>query len=271
MKQAAVPASLKRTIKSVKVGHTTIITPRLNLFLMRNPNLALDENIADLIRELIIKKQRDRSGSFSSSASGTCPRRQIYQYLGLAPDEVNSPQLQNIFYDGTWRHLRWQATLLQAGILSDVEIMLDWPAKRSMGSMDGQGIVPGEHMNPAWRGLEFGFELKGINSFGYKSVVALGPTESHLNQTHRYFLSGGLDLFVIIYENKDTQEWTEYVIEPDPVRMEAQRAELALLNDYVDAKIIPPMLNDCAAHKGTEFSKCPFGGKTGICVNRSQW
>jgi hypothetical protein len=191
--------------------------------------------------------------------------------MGLAPDEVNSPQLQNIFYDGTWRHLRWQATLLQAEILSEAEVMLDWPAKRSKGSMDGQGIVPSTHLVQAWRDKEFGFELKGITTFDYKSIVALGPKPNHLDQVHRYFLSGGLDLFVIIYEDKNSQDWIEFVIEPDIDRVEAQRAELDMLNDYVDTKTIPPMLPDCAAHKGTEFSKCPFGGKAGICVNRGQW
>jgi hypothetical protein len=265
--------SLTRTIRAHKMGSQHIITPRLNMWLMQNPNFDVDEAVADIIRDLLVKKQRNRSGSFSSSAAGSCLRRQIYAYLGIATGEVNGPQLQQIFNDGTWRHLRWQATLLQAGIIDSVEDMLDWPAMRSMGSMDGRGVVPDDHPHAPWRGLEFGFELKGMNSFAFQPASRKPwPKDNHHQQIDRYFLSGGFDLFVVIYEDKNTQEWKEWVIEPDPDRMAAQRAELVVLNSHVDQQTIPPQLVECAKQLKTgEFSKCPYGGKGGVCVSRDSW
>ena len=193
-------ASIGSMIKSAKMGKDYIITPRLKKFLSENPNLVLDDWVADIIRDLITKRQRDRSGSFSSSASGQCPRRQILGYLGAPVSSPPDPQTQQIFLDGTWRHLRWQATLLQAGIIERVEIGLPWEAMQSMGSMDGAGVVPGDHSVGQWRGLEFGWELKGVNTFQYKKM--LEPPDKFLDQINRYFLSGGFDLFVLIAEDK---------------------------------------------------------------------
>lgn len=247
-----------------------IITPALTRFLLKTPNFDLDEDIADLIRDLLVKKQRDRSGSFSSSAAGKCGRMQLFQYVGVDPGGMIDPQLQNIFYDGTWRHLRWQAMLLQAGILTKVETMLDWPAMRSMGSMDGEGVVPDDHPRERWRGLEYGFELKGLNSWGFKALN--GMKEAHLDQVHRYFLSGGHPLFVIIYENKDNQQWHEWVIEPDPDRLRKQQDELNTLNDAVDHKRLLPMLPECRERKGEDWRNCAYAGRGGICERQgSTW
>ena len=263
--------SLNKTIKAAKMYEEQIITHRLNMFLMQNPNLTVDQWVADLVHEQITKQPRERSGSFSSSAAGTCLRRQVFNYIGISSGGVNDPQLQNIFYDGTWRHLRWQATLLQAGILQSIEFPLKWDAKRSVGTMDGLGIVPDDHPRERWRGLEFGWELKGINSNGYRYALTNGVKEDHLNQIHRYFLSGGMDLFVVIYENKDTQEWKEWVIEPDQKRLEAQQAELDALNGYADQELLPPILSECLSGTGKTAQWCPFGGKTGVCLRRDQW
>jgi hypothetical protein len=266
-------SSLIKTLKASKLSEQYIVTPRLNEFLMRTPNLVIDKPIADLIYDQITKQPRYRPGAFSSSSAGACLRRQVYQYLGIDSGGVNGPQLQSIFNDGTWRHLRWQATLMQAGIISHIEFPLTWGRMRSIGTVDGAGLVPADHPNFAWRGKEFGLELKGMNSWGWKYAATNGVKIPHNNQVHRYFLSSGFDLFVIIYENKDTQEWLEWVIEPDPTLMDEQREELRVLNEYVDKKQIPPMLPGCVSKKGPEWKKelCPFAGDKGVCVRRNLW
>lgn len=238
---------------------------------MRNPNLVLDAKVTDMIHNELKKVPRKRSGSFSSSAAGMCERRQVFNYLGIDSGTVNNPQLQQIFYDGTWRHLRWQATLLQAGILNDIEIPLKWNAKRSRGTMDGIGTVPEDHPRTDWRGLEFGFELKGTNSFVYRKAIEDGLKEEHLNQIHRYFLVGGFDLFVVVYENKDNQEWNEWVVTPEPKRLKAQEEELNRLNEAVEKEQLPVMLKGCQERNSQEWKQCPFGGTTGVCVQARSW
>jgi hypothetical protein len=262
--------SLNKIIRAVK-NSDLIITPKLQLFLMRNPNLVLDDSVTKTISEQIGSKPRVRSGSFSSSAAGMCERRQVFNYIGIDSGTVNNPQLQQIFYDGTWRHLRWQATLLQAGILTEIEIPLKWNAKRSRGSMDGLGVVPDDHARPDWRGLEFGFELKGTNSFVYRKAVEVGLKEEHLNQIHRYFLVGGFDLFVVIYENKDNQEWTEWVVTPEPKRLKQQEEELSRLNQAVETETLPVMLQGCQTRNSQEWKQCPFAGNQGVCVQAQSY
>ena len=266
--------SIGKMIRRAQKAQHQIVTPRLTKFLAEHQNLVLDDRVADLIREQTVKPPRDRSGSFSSSAAGVCPRRQIFGYCGVEPENPVSPETQNVFFDGTWRHLRWQAVLLMAGILDSIEYPLAWPAQRSVGTMDGVGTVPADHSIPEIAGAEFGFELKGINPYGFKQITTADqPRRDHLRQVHRYFLSGGFEVFVVVYENKATQEWTEFVIAPDPALLDEQRAELATLNDLVDKKVLPAMLSGCVDKISPEWTKgyCPYSGKGGICISALGW
>ena len=241
-----------------------IITPRLINWLGQHGDDATPLWVMERILEVATTPPRDRRFSFSSSSAGYCQRRQVYEYFGIRPDGRPSAQLTNLFNDGKWRHLRWQAMLLSAGILDGIEFPLDWPAKRSKGSMDGHGVVPDSH--PVHGGREFGFELKGINPYGYAAVIKRdAPEEKHLDQVHRYFLSGGHDVFVIVYEDKATQNWKEFVIEEEPLRLAQQQQELDDLNAAIDAHRLPSRLPSCEAQMGPVFHDCPFGGKHGVC------
>jgi hypothetical protein len=261
------------TLKQVLRAHRNsdyIVTPRMQMFLMRHANLHYDDAVGDFVRGMLVNKPRIREGSFSASSAGQCHRRQVLSYLGLNPSTTNGYQLQNIFEDGKWRHMRWQAIMLQSGLLDHAEVPLDWPKMRSKGSMDGQGTVPDDHPRPEWRGKEFGFELKGVSPFVFKSYVDQGGKHEHKQQVHRYFLASGVDLFVILYEDKGTQAWHEWVIEPDPILLEEQRNELTTLNAAVDNQVLPPALPTCQQRKGDEYKQCPFGKDSDICLGITQ-
>jgi hypothetical protein len=79
-----------------------------------------------------------------------------------------------------------------------------WRRMKARGTMDGVGTVWDDHPRTALRGMEFGFELKGINPYGYAAAVKRDEAmkEEHENQVARYFLMGGYDLWVTVYENK---------------------------------------------------------------------
>lgn len=247
-----------------------IVTPRMQMVLMRNPNIHYSDAVGDFIRDVLTTKPRVRSGSFSASSAGQCHRRQVLSYIGIDTGQVNGYQLQNIFEDGKWRHMRWQAIMLQSGLLDQAEVPLDWPKMRSKGSMDGQGTVPDNHPRAEWRGKEFGFELKGVSPYVFNSYVQQGGKLEHKKQVHRYFLASGVDLFVILYEDKATQNWHEWVLEPDPVLLAEQQMELEALNTAVDNKILPPVLPECQQGKGTEYKACPYGKDSNICLGITQ-
>lgn len=259
--------ALKKSLEDVDA----IITPRYTSFLLQHGDEALPTEVADIIHDLLTTPPRYRGASFSASSAGACWREQVFNFLGLNPGGGIDAQLQNIFNDGKWRHLRWQAYLLAAGILSDIEDPLEWPAKRSRGTMDGSGVVPNDHPRPAWRNQEFGFELKGVSTFQFATLKSDGPLLKHKRQVARYFLASGFPLFVILYEDKTTQAWKEWVIEADDPEMKQlileQRVELEALNVAVDTKVLPPMLDDCQKQRGPIFNKeCPYGGRSGRCV-----
>lgn len=261
---------LKKLVRSVNDSNK-IISPKLTEWLLVYGDKELDAAIADRIRELLVTPPRVRSGSFASSSAGKCYRAQELNYLGVPGRASIDPQLQNIFWDGKWRHLRWQAMLLMAGILQDVEWPLTWERMRSRGTMDGVGVVWEDHPRNHWRGEEFGFELKGISPYQFQTVKNYGAKEEHLDQVHRYFLSGGMKLFVIIYENKGTNEWHETVIEADPARLSAQKEELQLLNKAIDQKRLHDPLPDCRMRKGPVWQECPWAGVEGPCEQAELW
>lgn len=269
--------TLRNTMKMLDESRQ-IVTPRYRKWLRSG---ALDQGYPDWVVELIQKElhkqSRDRTRSFSGSSAGACLRQQEFGFLGVPPpiEAHPSTDLLSIFDDGRWRHLRWQANLLSAAILGRIEVSLDWPAKRSKGSMDGAGIVPDDHPNPKWRGEEFGFELKGVNGFQFSKLVKQPiPDEKHLDQVVRYMLVSGLRLFVVLYECKLTQKTHEWVIERTPKLERAisySKEELDALNEAVDRKRLHPQLRSCAARMGPYWSGCAYAGKGGICESWRDW
>lgn len=230
-------------------------------------NPLMDPATSMAVIEQLQSVPRKRSGSFSASSAGSCERSQVFGYHG-ADAERTDVGLNIIFNDGSWRHARWQAILLSAGILTDIEFPLFWNSKRQRGTMDGVGVVPDDHFVKGWRGKEFGFELKGVNAFSYPKLVKdNAPMPKHLAQVARYFLLSGLELFSLVYENKSTQEFHEWVLTRHMLAemIEAQREEVEYLLTHVEDGMLPPMLDECQAGKGA-FKTCGYGGPDGVCL-----
>lgn len=264
------PLNLGQLVRAVRQADL-IVTPRLTVYLMRKNDHTVSEEVAKKLFDQMVKPGRNRDGSFSSSAAGTCLRRQELAFLGLTPDRTIDPNLMMRFSNGAWAHMRIQALLLDAGILSEIEVPLSWPSMRSMGTIDGLGYVPDDHPREMWRGKEWGFEFKTMNSNVFRKTRQEGPKPEHLRQIHRYFLSGGFDLFCLICECKDTQNWFEWVIEPDPVLIQEQQQELRELNDAIDREQLHKVLPQCAKQTGPLWRDCPFGGTTGQCLAAGTW
>jgi hypothetical protein len=256
-------------LKAVKQSDL-IVTQRLRTWLLGHDYLPMTGEALQAVLDALATPPRIRSASFAGSSSGACLRAQELAFLGTPRPGTIDPQLSMIFADGHFRHLRWQAMLLMAGILHRAEFPLPWGQMRSMGTADGMGIVPDDHPKSHWRGKEFGFELKGENSNKYRKTIDLGPSQ-YYNQVDRYFLHSGYDLWVIIVENKDNQGWTEWVIERDEARLSASRDELRELNRAIDARRLHALLPECRSQTGPTFRNCPFGGRGGPCVTAGAW
>lgn len=264
MNQVRLGPSLKSLIKTAEDQSRLIITPRYDDFLRKNPDIVFDADVIGEVMKAFLKRQESRAGRLGGSSAGKCFRAQVLGYLG-SPGFGTDTQLQRIFEDGKWRGARLQATLMQAGIIDRVEVPVRWRRARAYGQIDGAGIVPNDHPNSLWRGLEFGLEIKGAMSFAYQSIERHGP-EKYLEQVARYFLYTGFELFVILVESKDTQRIQEFVVTEADVSTGRALTELQTINDYIDQQKLPPKLDSCAMARGPNFNACQYGQSTaGTC------
>lgn len=266
--------SLAATLDKYKQNQLKIITPQLQTWL-KTPEAngpLVPPQVWPTISTQLQAVPRVRSSSFSASSSGVCPRAQVLGFLAEEPYEEPDDGLQNIFNDGKWRHIRWQTAGLASGALDLIEVPLTWRNMRLKGSMDGQGTVPKDHPVAEWRNREFGFELKGVNSFAYQYVMRKKPPtikERHMAQIQRYMLMSGLDLFVAIYESKNN-DWHEWVIEANDKLMDESLREVITLNHAIDTEELPPVKPSCLLAMGDDWKNCPYAGATvgtGPCMD----
>jgi hypothetical protein len=246
---------LKQAVRFAKMN--TKITPRLTPWLVSNPNgvrITKDEvatKVMEILRPSITKS---RAGAFHPSQLYQCPRAQVFGYFDAPSLRSYDPQLQNIFNDGHFRHLRWQIMLLEAGILTDVEVAVHVPQIRLEGSIDGVNAME-----------DWMFELKGTSQF--RTVQNGNAMPAHIKQVHAYLLASGLKEAVIIYEDKSSQQWSEILIEKNPVIIDEIKEILDGLNSAIDNNKLPERLEECENQKGATYNSCSYSE---ICFGCSE-
>jgi hypothetical protein len=206
----------------------------------------LTKQVAEFVLNELQAKQRDRSATFSASARGTCPRQQVLAYEGFPGQNNFTSDTNAIFIHGTWTHVKWQAMGLEAGWLATTEVSCRIDEYNATGTIDGR-LYEGS-----------GWEFKSINSRGYRSVHESGPLWKHLLQVHTYMLATGIRVWSLMYEDKDTQQWTEFIVPWSDEIGDQVHAELQMVNRAVSDRVLPPVLPDCAKGEGTTYKQCPY-------------
>lgn len=237
--------SLKNIVRMSRLN--TRITPKLQGWLSNHPEgvkISKPETMA-VVQDILMGVSKSRAGAFHPSQLYQCPRAQVYGYYDAPKTREFNPQLQNIFNDGHFRHLRWQITLLEAGILTAVEVGIHDPEYRIEGSIDGVNADEG------WI-----FELKGTSQF--KQVRDRGAMPAHIKQVHAYMLVSGYNEAIIVYEDKSNQDWIEISVERDPKIITELEDILGGLNDAITNKTLPPRLPDCENQTGATYNSCPY-------------
>lgn len=231
------------------------ITPRHEAWLAANPNASYSDEAKQFLAAELGKPQRDRTKSFSASGAGSCMRARQFQFLGL-PQRPYRTSLIQVFHNGTYVHLRWQAAGLSEGWLKAAEVPLDSPEFMLKGTMDGLTYK------------DQGLEIKSINSNGFRNVMAHGPKRAHLYQITSYILAGGPKDWVVLYEDKDTNEYKEFNFTPDDKLQYAVRHEQELLVEKTQDNYLVDLKDECWAKQGTEYLQCPFRD---ICPLMKNW
>lgn len=240
-------------IKNIKKAEGLLITPKVIAFMERHPEgVVWDEDGYALWRDLTQRANTNakRGGRFGASGRGKCKRRQIFTFLGMPEVRVIGPDLQNLFNDGKWRHLRWQMMTMQAGAITHAEYPYSYPSLRVAGRMDGLNSYE-----------DWGFELKGDR---YMARALTETPEEHALQMHTMLLATGWDVFVYIIEDKQSQNWREVIVRRDPKIIAQVRAELEELNEHVEEHTLPDILPSCAVKEGP-YRTCPFAPQ---CLRR---
>lgn len=251
-----------KALLELSIRDDLIITPPLTIFLTQWDGDMSDAAV-DAVSKAMRTKQRDRSASWSASAAGKCKRRQELTFLGMTASGTTDAHLQMIFLNGTWVHLRWQAMLLTAGLLDSIEQTHKKRSARTRCSMDGVGTATFGR----YKGREFGFELKGRNDWQYNKQTMLGIDDQTRAQVDFSFMLTGLDIWVVMNENKNNQTMKEWVFVRDDNRVSDMRKQVKELNNAIDRQRLHPMLDECVKQTANgEFFQCPFGGKGGACI-----
>lgn len=260
MAKAKIPNNIQDVLRE-NLSDDKIITPPLQEYLAQGER-PLPQWVADWMIEQLTTPKRDRSGSFSASQISECPRRQELGFIGMPVYGTIDSRLAHIFRNGTYVHLRWQAELLDAGLLDHAEVTFHSKTGRFRGTLDGIGTAT----RGRFVGRKFGFELKSANEWRYgKQDKADQPDEKTNNQAHFNMWLSGLNLFVIIVEDKNTQSWHEWVILRDEDRISRVKDIARDLAKHHKSKRLHTMLPECKKGQG-EFRKCPYGGVGGACV-----
>jgi hypothetical protein len=206
--------------------------------------------------EGITGSQRIRQKMFRASNAHVCFRKQIFAIIGIEKKEEIESKLSNIFATGNFLHLKWQMQGLTEGWLLDAEVPVDRPEIRAGGTMDGVLHTLG------------GFEFKSINDRGFASVMTYGPKPEHIGQVHNYMFLGNLDHFSVVYENKNTGEWREFLVPADDRLLEEAEEGFRDLNGYLDNKVLPKTRSECEEQTGFVYRGCPYRH---MCLDTKEW
>lgn len=235
-----------RFAETVKhTGPELIISRRHEDWITENDHPVYSPRALALAAHELSKKDRVRTGTLSASSLGECERYQQFVFIGmpkLPMDAKNAAKVAN----GSFMHLRWQMEGLTEGWLDQAEVPVKSDAYHLMGTMDGV----------AYDGSIL--ELKSINANGFSRVATFGPLFPHLYQMATYMLCSGIDKGVFLYENKDTQEYTELVVDPDDLPMTEVLIKAEKMWQSTEHKVLSEPLSDCMDKKGWKYNSCPF-------------
>jgi hypothetical protein len=227
------------------------ITVRHERWMSSNPNPIYSDKALEFAQQALQRNvggSRKRARLFRASGMARCPRSRMFTYLGMPKRLDIDSQLAGIFSMGEFIHLRWQMAGITEGWLVSPEVPVESPEIMLGGTMDGVLYD------------NSGFELKSINSNGYRRVMDFGPKEEHLLQVHAYMIMRKevSDRFSIVYENKDTSEWREFRVTYDQVIAQKAMNEIESLISNYTSNTLPPMLSSCETKEGYVWRGCEF-------------
>ena len=222
------------------------VSRRHDAWMESNSNPAYSPEALEFARGALAMPPRNRKGTVSASSLNSCVRRQQFTFLGM-PEANHSPKSSQILQNGQFMHLRWQMAGITEGWLVAPEVPIMQPNKWKLtGTMDGV----------LYNG--FNLELKSINSNGFSQVRSFGVKDDHYSQVGTYMVVNDMEASSVIYEDKNTQEFTEIVVHRDATMERKVEASADRIWSAIDERSLAEPLATCEERTGFRFTGCPF-------------
>lgn len=230
-----------------------ILTPLIDAWLMkRSDNLLLvHPKLSEYLREQT--KAWSTKGRFSASASGGCPRKAVLRYNGTpAPESKReTPRSERILDDGHYRHIRLHSYLLHMSDDPKVplrslgfEKTVEVKPFRVRGSLDHWVRV---REGRSW--VEYVVDFKGANQWQSSQLSNNGAMAGHISQGITYAWATKVSNIIILYEDKNTQEFHEFVIRITPEMIEREKSKVRKLQHHIRKGTLPKKPGDCIKGK----------------------
>lgn len=252
-------AILSRLIKNMRDEEADPLRPLLDAYLIER-NHAPERHVADTYDMAPYERP---PGRFSPSDLGGCERAAAFRFLGVEARRRLDPDLELIFDDGNWRHLKWQA------IFHDMEKVLGRSRFRVIhtearvifedlyldGSLDNVLYMKPVPDQPGNRWV---LDIKGIRDAGFQQIVKRDePIAKHVKQVVAYGRSIEVPRSLLWYENKDNQQTKAFVILDDEDTWREVEGWCTSVTSFMEQERVPPMDPDC--NRGTiAYERCPY-------------
>lgn len=180
-----------------------------------------------------------------------CPRSSWYRIMGYPePPEKITFQKMLVFEEGHNIHAKWQAWLMDAGVLEAPEVPIFNEAHRIMGHADGiindkKGRAVLEIKSVGAGTIRFeDYPLFARYTSGEITYDGLWssikhPFPSHVRQAQLYMYCLNIDTGILLYEWKATQEVKEFTIQYQPELVEPILASCLSVVRAIEAETPP--------------------------------
>lgn len=195
-------------------------------------------------------------GAFHPSSMGRCRREMWFTHFGAERrSESKSESLRTfvIFEFGTYFHLFIQNLCDAAGILESRETLVESRKPPIEGHCDGILKIDG---------VRYALEIKTINQYEFAKLT--GPKFEHKQQAMTYMHVLGLKYGIVLYFDKGTGNFKEYVIVYDPVFV--QDHVLSVIKAYrklVRDRELPPRISEDPSRP-----PCSYCAYSELCYNQ---
>ncbi len=203
-------------LKSDKRKTDDILLPLVEKWLIENGN-KLDKYSSDdwsTLRDLMVRGALRNPRVFSPSGATMCRRRQVIdKNKKFKQIPITDPKLLRIFDDGKWRHFRWQMLFYKMGIVESMELFT------SLGELDYGGsydVVVNLKLELNKKIQRVLIDIKGTHASRFNEIrLTHRPIYSNKIQVAIYMYLNDIDIGLLWYENKNTQDICEIVIRRD--------------------------------------------------------